>query len=88
MKYENWPPVRMWFSNIPDDNLWINLAWPNDGIYIEYMHCVDGLEVCKPYTTVSILACEALLPMLWHALYSYMYNKKIKVYYRWVEERI
>ena len=29
MKYEKWPPTRTWFSNIPVDKLWINLAWPN-----------------------------------------------------------
>ena len=28
MKFEKWSPARMWFSNIPDDKLWINLAWP------------------------------------------------------------
>jgi len=25
MKYEKWPPARMWFLNVPDDKLWINL---------------------------------------------------------------
>ena len=26
MKYEKWPPAHMWFLNIPDDKLQINLA--------------------------------------------------------------
>ena len=44
MKYEKWPPARMWFSNIPDDKLWINLAW-----MVKLTNKAKGFEI----TTVS-----------------------------------
>ena len=28
MKYEKWPSTHVRFSNIPDNKLWIHLAWP------------------------------------------------------------
>jgi len=54
MKYEKWPP---WFSNIPDDKLWINLAWP---IYSVCSETWAGGDVRDPGSILRSLESIAI----------------------------
>ena len=80
MKCEKWPPARVWFSNISDDELWINL------VLICVVHCV--LFVCLEHLYKLLhgghyfeYCCVELL-MYFEVLSFFVENSQIEDFYK------